>query len=90
MRRSALALLLCSAALALSGCRGNCRALSEKLCECFERPTERELCLRNAASEEQRVEPTAEQEAVCGELLPQCDCHTIDTDAGKRACGLAY
>ena len=75
--------------LGLSSCKGNCRQLSEKLCDCFTNSAERETCLRRASSEEARVSPTADDEATCKTLLAGCDCHTIDTPEGKRNCGLA-
>ncbi|WP_426757142.1 hypothetical protein [Myxococcus sp. Y35] len=83
------AALLCSALSGLAGCKGACRELSEKLCDCAINSVEKELCLRRASQEENRVEPTAEDEAVCEELVESCDCRAIETDEGKRACGLS-
>jgi hypothetical protein len=89
MRRPAtLALLAASALLALAGCSSPCRELSEKLCDCL-KPVEREECQRTAANEERRLEPTAEDEMVCEEKLETCTCEALETDEGKRACGLA-
>jgi hypothetical protein len=89
MRRTAAIALLSSALLALSGCKGPCRALSEQLCDCAQNSLEKEACLQRTANEQSRFEPTAEEEAVCEQRLEECDCHTIDTEEGKRACGLA-
>jgi hypothetical protein len=89
MRRTAAIALLSSALLALAGCKGSCRELSEKLCDCAQNTVEREFCLQRTSNEQSRFEPTAEEEAVCEQRLESCDCHTIDTEAGKRACGLA-
>jgi hypothetical protein len=90
MRLSRLpALLAFVAALILSGCKGPCRQLTEKLCECSQTTLEREACLRQASAEDSRVSPSAEDEAVCRELLPGCDCRIIDTPEGKKACGLS-
>lgn len=91
MRRLRLISLtaLLVAPLLLVGCKGQCRQLSEKLCECAATTLERDDCLRRASTEEARAMPTAEQEAFCAELLPKCDCHAIDTAEGKRNCGLA-
>lgn len=75
--------------VALPGCKGKCRALSEKLCECNTNTLAKDACMRRASNEESRVNPTEEDEARCGELLAQCNCHAIDTLEGKRACGLA-
>ncbi len=83
---------LLAAAFALAGCKGNCRQLSEKLCECQPTTLERQSCLSAVAQEEQRVQPSAHDEQVCGALLkakPGCDCHNTDTAEGMRACGLA-
>jgi hypothetical protein len=90
MRLSRLpALLAFVAALILTGCKGDCRQLTEKLCECSQTTLEREACLRRASAEDARVAPTAEDEQVCGQLLPGCDCRIIDTPEGKKACGLS-
>lgn len=80
---------LCLALSLLAGCKGPCRQLSEKLCECAENTYQKENCLRRVSSENDRVAPTPEQEQFCAELLPGCDCHAVDTAEGKRACGLA-
>jgi hypothetical protein len=89
MNRFRLLALLSLGLLLVTGCHGPCRQLSEKLCECSENSIQKEACLRRVSSEESRVAPTPEQEQVCADLLPGCDCHNIDTAEGKRACGLA-
>ena len=43
-------LLVAAAALALSACKGNCRQLSERLCECAINSVEKDTCLRTAAA----------------------------------------
>jgi hypothetical protein len=78
-----------AALIALSGCKGNCRKLSEKLCECAPNSISRDTCLQRAANEDGRVAPTPADDALCKRLLQTCDCHTIITAEGKRACGLA-
>ncbi len=83
------AALLCFSLSGLAGCKGACRELSEKLCECSLNSVERELCLQRAAEEENRVEPTPEDEAVCEGLVERCDCNAIETPEGKAACGLS-
>jgi hypothetical protein len=102
MRRSSLIALLASSLFVLAGCKTQCRVLSERLCECLE-PVEREDCLTLAASEERRLEPTAEQEEVCEGYLTTClpnvselegqereaACRVLETPEGKQACGLA-
>jgi hypothetical protein len=83
------AALLCSTLSGLAGCKGACRELSEKLCDCSLNSVERELCLQRAAEEERRVEPTEEDELVCEDLVERCDCNAIETPEGKAACGLS-
>ncbi|QSQ20198.1 hypothetical protein JY651_33705 [Pyxidicoccus parkwayensis] len=90
MRRLLItAALLCSTLSGLAGCKGACRELSEKLCDCSTNSVEKELCLQRAAQEEGRVEPTPEDETVCEGLVDGCDCHNIETAEGKKACGLS-
>lgn len=90
MRRLFLtATLLCATLSGLTACKGACRELSEKLCECAVNSVEQQSCEQRAAQEEGRVEPTAEDEEVCEQRLEGCDCRAIETDEGKRACGLA-
>lgn len=89
MRRTFTIALVASALLSLTGCKGACRELSEKLCECATSSVEREFCLQRVSNEQNRFEPNAAEEAVCEERLEACDCHTTATEEGKRACGLA-
>lgn len=96
MRRSAAIAVLSLALLGLTGCKSACRELSEKLCDCSTTSFEREVCLRTASNDEALFEPTAEEEAVCEEKLPGCDCKNIQNAstpdellAAKQACGLA-
>lgn len=89
MRRTLALALVSSALFALAGCKGPCRELSEKLCECTTSTTSRDFCLQRVANEQARFEPTAEEEGECEARLEACDCHTIDTEQGKIACGLA-
>jgi len=91
MRRPVAIALLSLALLGLSGCKGACRELSEKLCDCSTTSLEREVCIRRATNDEAVVEPTAEEEAFCESKLEGCDCSKVDIDTteGKLACGLA-
>jgi hypothetical protein len=70
-------------------CKGDCRKLAEKLCQCSANTSEKNLCIQNASTEQGRVGTTDADEAVCASLYNGCDCHTINTPAGKVACGLA-
>ena len=97
MRRPAALALLSLALLGLSGCKGACRELSEKICDCSTTTSlEREVCVRRAANDETIVEPTADNEAFCESKLDSCDCSQdrkgvdLTTPEGKMACGLAY
>ena len=83
--------LLVFAALLLvtSGCKSQCRLLSEKLCDCTSNSNEKTSCLQRAAQQETTFPPTADDEAVCDALAEGCDCRLIDTQAGKERCGLA-
>lgn len=96
MRRSAAIAVLSLVLLSLTGCKSACRELSEKLCDCSTTSLEREVCVRRASNDEVLFEPTAEDEAVCEEKLPSCDCNSIQNArtpeellAAKQACGLA-
>jgi hypothetical protein len=91
MRRFVATAAISLALLGLAGCKGSCRELSEKLCDCFTNSLEREVCIRRAANDEAFVEPTAEDNARCEELLANesCTCEAIETNEGKVACGLA-
>lgn len=82
---SALASLL----LVTSGCKSACRQLTEKQCDCTQSNTEKTACLSRASAQESTFPPSADDEVKCEELLDDCDCRLIDTQAGKEACGLA-
>jgi hypothetical protein len=88
--RPVLAFVLSLVVLAVApGCKSRCRQLSEQLCQCITTTVDRDACLANAANQEGRYPPTAEQDDNCGELLQGCSCFTINTPEGKEACGLA-
>ncbi len=88
MNRLRLA-LACSLLVLSLGCKGKCRQLSEKLCECSPNTLQKDACVQRAQGEEGRLAPTEEDEAICAQLLETCDCRLVDTPEGKRACGLA-
>ncbi len=72
-----------------AGCKGNCRKLSERLCDCAASNSLKDVCLQRAAQEDGRIPGTAADEARCSALLNTCDCHTTNTVQGKVNCGLA-
>ncbi len=86
------AVLLCAVLLVGgSGCIHPCLALAEEICECEGTEAEREACKRQAQRdfEQARGVDTDAARDLCGELLNRCDCAYIDTEQGKRDCGLA-
>ncbi len=93
MRRSVAFAVLSLALFGLTGCKGACRELSEKLCDCSTTSLEREVCIRRATNDEALVEPSAEDEAFCESKIEDCKCGEADFDIestqGKMACGLA-
>jgi hypothetical protein len=83
-------LLALSSSLLLTGCKTNCRQLSEKLCDCTTSTTEKTACLQVASSKETSAGiVTQADEELCQTLLASCDCRLIDTPAGKERCGIA-
>jgi hypothetical protein len=87
MRRSVAITLLSSALLALAGCKSPCRELSERLCDCVE-SFQRDSCIRAVAEEENRVEPTDAELAVCEQRLELClnpDNARTDTEEERQA-----
>jgi hypothetical protein len=87
--RQCLLLGLILSAFFFAGCKGNCRKLSERLCDCAANNTLKDVCLQRVAQEDGRITATAADEAHCSDLLKTCDCHTINTVQGKVNCGLA-
>ena len=83
--------LLLVVGLGLAGCKGQCRQLSERLCECALNTNERSTCVSRAANAEGANPPSFADEDFCrAKLQPgQCDCRLIDTPEGKVRCGLA-
>lgn len=87
--RQAVLLAFTSLLLITSGCKSQCRVLSEKLCDCTTNSTDKTACLQRVATQESTFTPTADQEKVCKSLEETCDCRLIDTPSGKERCGLA-
>jgi hypothetical protein len=87
--RTYLLLSLFLSGFVFAGCKGNCRQLSERLCDCAGSTSLQSSCLARAANEDGRISPSPADDARCAELLKTCDCHTINTAQGKVNCGLA-
>ena len=87
MRLSFLAPLL--ALVLLTGCKDNCRQLAESLCNCAANTSAKNNCLTGVANRASNIGVSSDQDNYCGQLLPLCDCHTVNTVQGKYACGLA-
>lgn len=87
--RHLLFAIACGALVSLTGCKSQCRQLSEKLCDCTLNSAEKSTCMQRASSSETNNPPSAEDEATCKQLIADCDCRLIDTPQGKVRCGLA-
>jgi hypothetical protein len=87
MRQLLFAPLL--ALVLLSGCKDNCRQLSEQLCQCAANTNDRNTCLNGVAQRAANTDVTSDDNSLCGALINNCDCHTVGTVQGKYACGLA-
>ena len=85
----AVLLVFVSFLLVTSGCKSQCRLLSEKQCDCTISSTDKTTCLQRAASQETMFTPTVQEETRCETLALICDCRLVDTPAGKERCGLA-
>ena len=90
-RRLAFAAGVLLLLLSAGGCTHPCLALAEKLCECEATQLEVEQCKRRQreAFDNTRQSELDAQAEVCSEKLDTCDCAHVDTEEGKRACGLA-
>ena len=87
MRLHALGLVLTLAASA--GCNSPCTQLADNICNCQPTQNDRNSCNSQESTRSDQVNPTSDQQATCSALLDKCDCNTLDTPEGKRACGLA-
>lgn len=76
-------------AVVLVGCKGNCRRLSEKLCDCSTNTNDNTICLQAAALKESSANISSADDERCRVLFDNCDCHLISTPEGKVRCGLA-
>ena len=83
-----LAAALCSPLL-LAGCSTPCEELAAEICACEPSRSARDACERRAGQQADASEPSDAEQNRCERLIDTCDCHVLDTAAGKRACGLA-
>ena len=88
--------LLPLAALALpliaGGCgKSNCQQLLERICSCSGASSQ--SCTTTIEDELKAVNPSADQQTICGEKLQSCNasnfCEWILTAQAKEACGLS-
>lgn len=87
MRSFALALLV--ALPVLAACSTPCEDLAAKICACESSTTSRDACERRASDLQDRRGTSDSEQNRCDKFVDTCDCHALDTAAGKRACGLA-
>jgi hypothetical protein len=89
--RTAGALLAICLAAGTAGCTHPCLKLAEQICACEPGQIERETCEKQmkSAFDAARPDELDTQASVCSELIDTCDCHALDTEAGRQACGLA-
>ena len=87
--------LILLAALFFASCKGPCRQLAERLCDCEPNTPSKESCLQRVQVSASLHEPTAEDEQTCEALLPRCQCRQLDSEdpaeraEAKKACGMA-
>ncbi|AKU92427.1 hypothetical protein [Vulgatibacter incomptus] len=72
-----------------AGCATPCEELAAKICSCQPTTATRDACERRANQQKASNPPGNAGEKRCEALLETCDCHALDTAAGKRACGEA-
>jgi hypothetical protein len=77
-------------------CTSPCMQVQQLLCQCQgSTQTERNTCEDAASAQEQLAPPDEAQLAACEALVPECEaqvaqgCDTLDTPAGRVACGIA-
>jgi hypothetical protein len=72
-----------------AGCKGQCQLLAESICNCSLSASQQTTCLNTVDTENGRLNPDSDQNALCQQLAPGCSCYLVATSAGKVACGLA-
>ena len=89
MPRALLLALALAVPLLISACSTQCEELAVEICACEPTRSARDACERRAQQQSDADEPSERDQNRCERLLDTCDCNTLDTAAGKRACGLA-
>lgn len=95
--RAALRLLALACAASLgAACTSPCMQVQQVLCQCQgSTQNERNACEDAASAQEKLAPPDDTQLAACETILPECEaqvalgCDTLDTPAGRTACGIA-
>lgn len=85
MLRYGISILL----LSLAACATPCEELAERRCSCEATSSERTACENRAEQQRSQHPPTDADEARCEDFLRTCDCESLRSAEGKRACGLA-
>ena len=77
--------------IAAAGCTDPCLALAQKLCDCQTTELGKQNCRTQmlTAYQSARASDLSKSGPECAALVDKCDCHKLDTEAGKKACGLA-
>jgi hypothetical protein len=77
--------------VAAAGCTDPCLALAQKLCDCQTTELGKQNCLTSMLNSYQAARQSDLSAAApeCAKLVDKCDCHKLDTEAGKQACGLS-
>lgn len=87
----ALPLLACVLSLSLAaGCGNACLSLADQICSCQPDENSRASCSTQAREAEATYAVRPQDEQFCQQKLDQhtCDCNKLDTEEGRRACGL--
>jgi hypothetical protein len=94
-----LAPLLLAAVALLAGpaCTDACMQVQQAICTCSgQTQTEQTACSDAASAQESLEPPTSEELTACKTLVTTCDqfltdhgCVNLQTEAGRKACGIA-
>lgn len=86
-----LRLLACVLSLSLAaGCGDACLSLANQICRCQVNDVLKAACNARAKEQESTFAVGPEDEKLCQQKLDSnaCDCNKLNTEEGRRACGL--